>query len=160
MLAKQWLQAFISDISGTPHIRARLRQSRYNQLQRWRVLPLINALPLLLHAALLLFFAGLIVLLWSVDLPLTIVTGIIAALAYIFYCASIFLPVLYPDCPYQHPISDHLRKWLSAKPRCLDIEESVELSSEGEPIKPNRTYGPFMYNFDRLMILFLLDLLA
>jgi len=51
MLAKQWLQAYTSNISGSPHHRARQRQSRYTQLQTWHVLALINTLPLLLHVA-------------------------------------------------------------------------------------------------------------
>jgi hypothetical protein len=113
MLAKQWLQAYAPNVSGSPHHRARQRQARYMRLETWRVLGVINALPLLLHVALLLFFAGLIVLLWNVDLALTIATWIIVASAYGFYLASIWLPLLYPDCPYQHPLSDHLRKWLS-----------------------------------------------
>ena len=129
MLAKQWLQAYTSNISGSPHDRARQRQSRYIQLQIWNVLPIINALPLLLHVALLLFFAGLIVLLWSADLPITIATCIIVTLAYTFYCASIWLPLIYPDCPYQHPLSDYLRKWLTVRQTSgLKHHQSSELS--------------------------------
>ena len=113
MLAKQWLQAYIPHTSGSPRQRARQRQGRYMQLDSWHVLATINALPLLLHAALLLFFAGILVLLWSLDLAITIATWIIVASAYTFYFASIWLPILYPDCPYQHPISDPLRRWIS-----------------------------------------------
>lgn len=113
MLAKQWLQAYTPRTSGSPLHRARQRQSRYMHLESWHVLGVINALPLLLHVALLLFFAGLIVLLWNVDLVLTIATWIVVALAYSFYFASIWLPLLYPNCPYQHPLSDHLRIWFS-----------------------------------------------
>jgi hypothetical protein len=146
MLAKQWLQAYTSNISGSHHHRARQRQSRYIQLQTWHVLPLINALPLLLHVALLLFFAGLIVLLWLVDLPITIATGIIVALAYAFYCASIFLPVIYPDCPYQHPISEHLRQFLLGKPISdSNRQGSIELSlyPEDEETVQSPAYGLF-----------------
>ncbi|KAF9465981.1 hypothetical protein BDZ94DRAFT_1117659, partial [Collybia nuda] len=112
MLAKQWTQAYTPHTSGSPRHRARQRQSRYMHLKSWGVMGVINALPLLLHVALLLFFAGLIVLLWNVDLALTIATWIIVASAYGFYFASIWLPLLYPECPYQHPLSDHLQKWL------------------------------------------------
>ncbi|KAG6914475.1 hypothetical protein DXG01_017052 [Tephrocybe rancida] len=103
MLAKQWLQAYNTNMSGSPLQRARQRQSRYNELVSWHVLALINALPLLLHAALLLFFAGIVILLWSVNRATTLATLLIVAFAYIFYFGSIFLPIIYPGCPYQHP---------------------------------------------------------
>lgn len=112
MLAKQWLQAYTPNVSGSPRQRARHRQSRYMELVAWHVLALINALPLLLHVALLLFFAGIVVLMWSVDIAITLATFIIVAFAYGVYLASIWLPIIYPNCPYQHPISDHLRKWI------------------------------------------------
>ncbi|KAJ7141457.1 hypothetical protein C8R44DRAFT_247302 [Mycena epipterygia] len=113
MLAKQWLQAYLPNVSGTPRHRARQRQARFMHLEAWRVPGIINALPLLLHVALLLFFAGLVVLLWSVDLAITLATWIIVAFAYIFYFASIAVPLFYPECPYQHPITDQLRMWIS-----------------------------------------------
>jgi Family of unknown function (DUF6535) len=151
MLAKQWLQAYTSNISGSSHHRARQRQSRYIQLQMWHVLPLINALPLLLHVALLLFFAGLIVLLWSVDLPIVIATWIIVGLAYTFYCASIWLPMIYPDCPYQHPMSNYLRKWLFGKATSIsNRQEFVEFSLENVQMVSNQMYVSFVYNFDSL----------
>ena len=49
------------------------------QLQSWHVFAVINALPLLLHAALLLFFAGLVVLLWSGNIAITTVMFAIVA---------------------------------------------------------------------------------
>ncbi|KAJ7268707.1 hypothetical protein B0H12DRAFT_1067756 [Mycena haematopus] len=113
MLAKQWLQAYIPNVSGSPRHRARQRQARFMYLEAWRVPTIINALPLLLHVALLLFFAGLVVLLWSVDLAISLATWIIVLFAYTFYFASIAVPLFYPECPYQHPITDRLRIWLS-----------------------------------------------
>ena len=154
MLAKQWLQAYTSNISGSPHHRARQRQSRYTQLQTWHVLALINTLPLLLHVALLLFFAGLIVFLWSVDLTITIATWIIVALAYAFYCASIWLPMIYPNCPYNHPISDHLRKRLLEKNSNSKRQGPIELSLDDEQIVQDQPYGMSVYNFSSLTVLF------
>ncbi|KAF9007735.1 hypothetical protein BDZ89DRAFT_1144422 [Hymenopellis radicata] len=74
MLAKQWLQAYIPHISGAARQKARIRQSRYMQLDAWHIPAIINTLPILVHVALLLFFAGLIVLLWPADLAITIAT--------------------------------------------------------------------------------------
>ncbi|KAJ6500160.1 hypothetical protein C8R47DRAFT_284448 [Mycena vitilis] len=113
MLAKQWLIAYLPNVSGSPRHRARERQARFMHLEAWRVPEIINALPLLLHVALLLFFAGLVLLLWSVDLAISLATWVIVAFAYIFYFASIAVPMFYPECPYQHPVTDRLRIWLS-----------------------------------------------
>ena len=110
MLAKQWLQITL-DTSGSPISLARQRQRRHMQLQTWHVFAVINALPLLLHAALLLFFAGLIVFLWSGDIAITAVIFAIVGLAYTFYIGSMWLSLINPDCPYQHPISEQLRIW-------------------------------------------------
>lgn len=110
MLAKQWLQ-ITPDMSGSPRSRARQRQRRHMQLQNWHVLVVINSLPLLLHAALLLFFAGLIVFLWSGNIAITAAIFAIVGLAYTFYIGSMWLSLVNPDCPYQHPISEQLRLW-------------------------------------------------
>ncbi|GLB40922.1 hypothetical protein LshimejAT787_0901370 [Lyophyllum shimeji] len=63
----------------------------------------------------------------------TFATLLIVAFAYILYFASICLPILYPDCPYQHPISGHLRRWLlsyresfPAPPTSTGTRESAE----------------------------------
>ncbi|KAJ7902118.1 hypothetical protein B0H14DRAFT_1270677 [Mycena olivaceomarginata] len=117
MLAKQWLQAYLPNVSGSPRHRARQRQARFMNLEAWLVPEIINALPLLLHVALLLFFAGLVVLLWSVDLAISLATWIIVLFAYTFYFASIGVALLNPACPYQHPIADRLRLWLSPDPK-------------------------------------------
>jgi hypothetical protein len=132
MLAKQWLQVYVAHVSGSPHHRAKQRQSRCMQLEAWHVLGFINALPILLHVALLLFFAGLIVLLWSVDLPTTIATWVIVAFAYVIYCASIWLPLVYQDCPYQHPLSSPLRKWVLGKSHVPKLGALEPLPEDGQ----------------------------
>ncbi|KAF8971185.1 hypothetical protein BDZ97DRAFT_2039812 [Flammula alnicola] len=128
MLAKQWIQP-IPNVSGSPRYRARQRQRRHTQLQNWHVFAVINALPLLLHVALLLFFAGIIVLLWSGDIAITAATFAIVALAYTFYLGSMWMSLIYPDCPYQHPISEQLRLWISRKTApvpLLDLEHGAD----------------------------------
>ncbi|KAF9471722.1 hypothetical protein BDN70DRAFT_845191 [Pholiota conissans] len=128
MLSKQWIQP-APNISGSPRFRARQRQRRYAQLRRWHVYAVINALPLLLHAALLLFFAGLIVLLWSGDIAIVVATFSIVALAYTFYLGSMWMSLIYPDCPYQHPISEQMRFWIYPKALSKsrpDIEAATE----------------------------------
>ncbi|KAF5328829.1 hypothetical protein D9619_011683 [Psilocybe cf. subviscida] len=138
MLAKQWIQ-MVPNVSGSPRYRARKRQRRYTQLQHWHVFALINALPLLLHVALLLFFAGVIVLLWSGDTAITASTFTTVSLAYIFYIGSMILSLFYPDCPYQHPISEHLRHWIEKKRRSVVPQEYLDLEHGAEEeLRPRR----------------------
>ncbi|KAF9060318.1 hypothetical protein BDP27DRAFT_1236997, partial [Rhodocollybia butyracea] len=63
VLAKQWLRQYMSIITGTPQERAYIRQFRFDGLRKWRVQSFIGMLPTLLHLALILFLAGLIILL-------------------------------------------------------------------------------------------------
>ncbi|KAJ7594561.1 hypothetical protein C8J56DRAFT_1122574, partial [Mycena floridula] len=127
MLAKQWLSESLPNLSGSSRHRARKRQSKQLELEKWHVPAVIDALPFLMHVALLLFFAGLILFLRDVDTNITIVTSIIVAFAYLFYCTSIWLPLLYPECPYRHPISEYIHQWIQqprrpTRPVQIDIE--------------------------------------
>ncbi|KAF9060788.1 hypothetical protein BDP27DRAFT_1171953, partial [Rhodocollybia butyracea] len=63
VLAKQWLRQYMSIITGTPREQALIRQYRFDGLEKWRVQSLIGLLPTLLHLALILFFAGLVIFL-------------------------------------------------------------------------------------------------
>ncbi|KAK7047079.1 hypothetical protein VNI00_006739 [Paramarasmius palmivorus] len=63
VLVKQWIQAYMTTISGTPRDRALIRQYRYMGLQRWKVSFIVGTLPILLHLALFIFLAGLVVFL-------------------------------------------------------------------------------------------------
>ncbi|TFK98412.1 hypothetical protein BDV98DRAFT_494585, partial [Pterulicium gracile] len=65
VLIKQWIQAYLSPISGTPQYQARVRHFRYLGIERWHVPIMVGLLPILLHLSLLLFFLGLIVHLFS-----------------------------------------------------------------------------------------------
>ncbi|KAF9568169.1 hypothetical protein CPC08DRAFT_757671 [Agrocybe pediades] len=131
MLAKQWIQ-LIPDVSSSPRQRARQRQRWYMQLQKWHVFAFINALPLLLHIALLLFFAGVLVLLWSGNMAIASATFTIVAMAYIFYLGSMWMSLVDPECPYQHPISEQLRRWAiggaTGTRRPADLEDTVDAS--------------------------------
>ncbi|KAF9063088.1 hypothetical protein BDP27DRAFT_1169115, partial [Rhodocollybia butyracea] len=63
VLSKQWLRQYMSIITGTPRERAFIRQFRFDGLEKWRVPLFIGMLPILLHLALILFLAGLVIFL-------------------------------------------------------------------------------------------------
>lgn len=52
MSAKRWCYAFVSGRSGTPYFQARLRQRRLDELEHWRMVELLNLLPLLIELSL------------------------------------------------------------------------------------------------------------
>ncbi|EIN11384.1 hypothetical protein PUNSTDRAFT_63606, partial [Punctularia strigosozonata HHB-11173 SS5] len=77
ILVKQWLREYILWTTVTPiHSAINLRQYRYNQLQRWKVPEIVTGLPTVLQAAVVLFFTGLIALLWPINERVTVVTTI------------------------------------------------------------------------------------
>ncbi|KAL1757541.1 hypothetical protein FB107DRAFT_209098 [Schizophyllum commune] len=78
VLIKQWLQAYSSNVSGTPRNQALVRQFRLIGVERWNVPLIVGILPMLLHISLLLFFVGLSLYLFTFD---TIIASIIAGLA-------------------------------------------------------------------------------
>lgn len=67
ILAKQWIREYQKDIVGSACDAARVRQIRFDSLEKWKVPELIAALPVVLLAALLLFFAGILIQLWHVS---------------------------------------------------------------------------------------------
>ncbi|SJL10362.1 uncharacterized protein ARMOST_13748 [Armillaria ostoyae] len=106
VLVKQWLHHYLALPSGTPRERSHVRQYRYGGFQRWHVLVIIGLLPVLMHLALGIFFVGLVVFLVPLRPGLSWVIGIGTVAAYVTYLITIFLPILYPQCPYRTPLSD------------------------------------------------------
>ncbi|KAG8738695.1 hypothetical protein FRC10_006579 [Ceratobasidium sp. 414] len=52
MLAKEWCHAFMSGRTGETYERARLRQRRWNEIERLKMIDVLTLLPLLMHLAL------------------------------------------------------------------------------------------------------------
>ncbi|KAF9473397.1 hypothetical protein BDN70DRAFT_925186 [Pholiota conissans] len=111
MLGKQWLQPGRNALGSSARSRARERQRKYMLIKAWHILIIIDALPLLLHISLLLFFAGLVILVWASNHAIAVITCIVLMFVYVSYFGSMFLSFAYPDCPYRHPLSDKLRDW-------------------------------------------------
>ncbi|KAJ6566573.1 hypothetical protein B0H19DRAFT_939827, partial [Mycena capillaripes] len=65
VLAKQWLRQYFSFITGSARERALIRQFRYACFDKWGVQFIIGLLPTVLHLALFLFMAGLVVFLYG-----------------------------------------------------------------------------------------------
>lgn len=67
ILGKQWIREYQQDVSGSTVDALRVRQARFEALHAWKVPHILAALPVILQAALLLFFGGLLTQLWHAD---------------------------------------------------------------------------------------------
>ncbi|KAL0579708.1 hypothetical protein V5O48_002272 [Marasmius crinis-equi] len=126
LLCKQWLREHQRDThTRTPEEALGLRQLRHDSLQYWGLPRLIATLPVLLELALLLFFAGLLELLWNLEaIPLFVVGCVAIGMSVAMYIATTIIPgvsiiwpilrsKLFPDdfapgvyrlvCPYKSP---------------------------------------------------------
>ncbi|PPR07529.1 hypothetical protein CVT26_013553, partial [Gymnopilus dilepis] len=130
ILCLQWLREYQRD-AALPHKEAvALRQMRYEGLLYWKVPQILSMLPVLLQSSLVLFFAGLLDLLWS--LGHFFVAGSVSAavgLVMLFLGVTTALPAFQhaftkdkhlrvPQCPYKSPQSwlcycaGHILFWL------------------------------------------------
>ena len=83
VLVKQWLYQYMSIASGTARDRTLIRFYRFDGLRKWHVPTIISTLPIVLHVALGLFLAGLVVFLVPLNIPLACVVGCITLVNYI-----------------------------------------------------------------------------
>ncbi|CAK5263417.1 unnamed protein product [Mycena citricolor] len=106
-LVKQWAQEYQHRTSmfSSPSVRARVYMYLYYGLRRFNMHAVVGVPPLLLHASLLLFFAGLVAFLVPVNV---IITGISSALLLLFvvvYATFTAHPLFFLDSPYQTPLT-------------------------------------------------------
>ncbi|KAK7051411.1 hypothetical protein VNI00_004911 [Paramarasmius palmivorus] len=80
LLCKQWLREHQRDVpTRTPGEDLALRQLRRDSFEKWGVASFLSALPILLEIALILFFVGVLDLLWTLHhIPFGICLGAIA----------------------------------------------------------------------------------
>ncbi|KAL0956669.1 hypothetical protein HGRIS_002800 [Hohenbuehelia grisea] len=149
MLAKHWLQYLTPLDLGSAHERVRHRQQRLMRLKAWFIPNIVDALPICLHFALFLFFAGLIALLWPISFGISMSIAVLVVVIFGFYILSIILSTHYSDCPYRHPLSGYLRLGTSSK-TCAknysfpsleqaNIHLSSDVEKDGCPPWPWRT---------------------
>ncbi|KAH8823149.1 hypothetical protein DL96DRAFT_1616803 [Flagelloscypha sp. PMI_526] len=104
VLVKQWCQAYTSVISGSAKYKALIRQFRFDGLRKWKVPEIVGSLPLLLHLAFVVFFAGLACFVYDLHPGLSSTVIIIMILSLSCYLGTIVLPALWLECPYRIPM--------------------------------------------------------
>ncbi|KAF8594060.1 hypothetical protein BDV93DRAFT_423100, partial [Ceratobasidium sp. AG-I] len=105
ILVKQWCLSFTSDRTAPPCNQARIRQARFNKLKAWKTEVIISVLPIIMHAALGLFLLGLIIFLRELHDLIYVAIAIVGAVTLAFYVGTTLMPLRYPFCPYETPLS-------------------------------------------------------
>ncbi len=105
IMVKQWLNLYSSGLSGSSQDIARLRQHRLNSLQKWCVGGIVAILPVLLQVGGVLFFSGLLILLWALNRTVAIISSTLVGVLTLFLFATIIIPAFTSDCPYLSPAS-------------------------------------------------------
>ncbi|CAE6432258.1 unnamed protein product [Rhizoctonia solani] len=100
IVAKDWCYQFMSGRNGQILLQGRRRQLRWEGIEKWKMQEILYILPLMMHAALLLFAAGLSLYLWDINrrvaLPVVVTTAVVGA----FYVVALFLPLFFRYCPF------------------------------------------------------------
>ncbi|RPD73976.1 hypothetical protein L226DRAFT_426070, partial [Lentinus tigrinus ALCF2SS1-7] len=100
---KQWLHEYRAGISGNSLEIARLRQRRLDNLMKWHVAEIVAFIPVLLQVSLVLFFAGLVILLWTLHSGVAVAVTCLIGNVFIFLVGTTLLPVWRHDCCYLSP---------------------------------------------------------
>ncbi|KAK7455255.1 hypothetical protein VKT23_011127 [Stygiomarasmius scandens] len=118
LLCKQWIREYQHYSPTVSHQeRIQVSQLRYEAFQDWGVTGLLSFLPILLQSSLLLFFAGILDLLWSLHRLVAVLTTIIIGLNVLVLFTTTVLPScllvtfsserMFRDkiilCPYKSP---------------------------------------------------------
>ena len=122
IIVKQWLKEFSMGLYGTSREIARRRQYRVQKLKKWKVSFIVSMLPLLLQAALILFFVGLIILLSTIHRTVTIVVATFASFLLALMLLAAVLPAFVKDCCYYSPQSYGvflLVQWMKVLPQLI-----------------------------------------
>ena len=105
MLGKQWLNRYSAVIHGSLIDRSRDRQRKMNGMATWRFNVVMEVLPLMLQAALLLLGYALANYLFTINKVIAWVIGGFTISGLLFYGLIVIAATISYDCPFQTPLS-------------------------------------------------------
>ncbi|KAF5371281.1 hypothetical protein D9758_004178 [Tetrapyrgos nigripes] len=107
---QQWTRDFIhkTTLRPSPVRHARLLAFMYFGLRDFGMHTFVDMIPILLHASLFFFFAGLVAFLTPVNLLLASLMAVILAIFLVVYIGLTCLPLLHLNAPYRTPLSGTL----------------------------------------------------
>ena len=106
-LLQQWARRYlkVTQTRYSPHKRARIRAFFAEGVDKFLLPWAVEALPTMLHLSLFLFFGGLAVFLWNVNLTIfKLVLSWIGLCTALYGCIT-FIPIFCHDSPYHTPLS-------------------------------------------------------
>ncbi|KAJ7871856.1 hypothetical protein B0H14DRAFT_3568040 [Mycena olivaceomarginata] len=138
-LLEQWARDFLhrADMRSSPVIRARVFSFLYYGLKRFKMHAVVEIVPLLLHASLFFFFAGLVAFLIPVNTFVMALAGAMLTILAIVYSLLTILPLVHLDCPYKTPLSGVF--W------CLPSTLQARFTHQRPISKPPHTIGESMF---------------
>lgn len=105
VLGKQWLNRYVRGKGGSAIERCRDRQRKADGMKDWLFPVVMETLPLMLQAALLLLGVALSRYLWTIDHVVAVVNIAITSAGMLVYLILIVLASSSYGCPYQTPFS-------------------------------------------------------
>ncbi|KAJ6550797.1 hypothetical protein DFH09DRAFT_988655 [Mycena vulgaris] len=132
-LVEQWARDFLhrADIRSAPVERARIFSYLYYGFKRFKMHSVVEVLPLLLHASLVLFFAGLVAFLAPVNTFIMILGAALLGVVLAVYMLFTILPLIHLDCPYRTPLSGTLWRAFHAVPYARSTPGISKSASRG-----------------------------
>lgn len=105
IMAKQWVREYLKWNSplAAPRENVLVRQIRFENWEAWNVETVIWSIPFLLELAMILFLAGVVILLWTLDDLVAISVTILSAVFLGIVAAFTVLPIFVKRCPYKSP---------------------------------------------------------
>ncbi|KAJ7154094.1 hypothetical protein C8R46DRAFT_445047 [Mycena filopes] len=106
VLGKQWIMYYNTAGSrGTIEERGLERQRKLDGLVKWKFEAVLQMFPLLLQLALLLFATSISVYLFTVHLSIAIIVLVLTVAGFGAYLFLLISATIYPDCPFQTPLT-------------------------------------------------------
>ncbi|KAG6890060.1 hypothetical protein C0992_003158 [Termitomyces sp. T32_za158] len=102
-LVQKWVRDYLQRIQfhNEPLRRARMRAFLFDGTQKWRMDVIVEYIPTLLHASLLLFFVGLIIFLSELSIPVSLVVAAVTLVCLAAYVLATIAPMLDTAAPYE-----------------------------------------------------------
>ncbi|KAH7091704.1 hypothetical protein BKA62DRAFT_605951, partial [Auriculariales sp. MPI-PUGE-AT-0066] len=107
ILVKQWLGEYQSRMRSRVASQrqwARRRRAYHSGMSKWKLDAFISTLPVMLHASLFLFLAGLVLFLVEIDATLAWLMLWVSTSLFTFYVVVTLLPLWCGDCPTATPL--------------------------------------------------------
>jgi len=149
ILCSQWLREYQRYTRLPPVEGISVRQLRYDGLMAWKVPNILMSLPVLLQLSLILFFFGLLDLLWNLNHIVASFVTTVAGLAILFVVVATLLPSCQnyfgtdprtPRCPYRSPQAWAIHRLLARLVRFRNTFRSPFHAERDAPCFKDKTW--------------------